>query len=885
MNANSSSTPPQAYQGNQAIPAELTSINRWVCWRLIPDKDGKDKKMPFNPSTGKLASTKDPSTWSDYATALAALSRYSYSGIGFVFSRSDDITGVDIDHCYDPNTGVLSDIASAIMAHCQTYAEFSPSGTGVHLYYHGAKPAGACRKTTAGVEMYDDGRFFTVTGNPVPAQPGVFGSQPTIASSPETLEWIHETYIASKRAKGKAVQKHSDDLPEAAPLSDDDVLTRARLAKNGELFQLLYAGDWQNPALKNPDQPSEPRYGSQSEADQALANLLAFWTRKNTEQIDRLFRASGLMRAKWDEKHHGNERTYGEETIVRACDFTSDTYDPSDAPIFEADGRYYRTRGDATYQITNFRFEPVEMVVSEDETQLTADLVTVTGEVFQLSFLTTDFANLQKFKNIVNKRTISMTYTGSEGDLELLKGFLATLKWTVKRGVKASGIYQHEGRLVFVEGTEAIEHSGELVPSIVQLEKYQSIQSDILRTNVLSPERFAEIAKYLLSYNEPAKTVSVIAWSAACFLKNHLRSYSVKFPHLFLIGEAGSGKSNTLERIILAIFSRVRVVAAGQVTVFTLMKDSASSNTVPQALDEFKPSKIDKMRLNALYNHFRDSYDGHEGQRGRADQSTVYYELLAPLIVAGEESADEAAVRERSIELLFSKKDLKSLEHRQAFRKLEHDREGLQDLGRSLLDTALALDPATAYAWYEEALGTFNQDLPSRVISNLACCAAGLKLLEKLVDGLGLSWDLVFLYSFDTCRKYLEFAAETYLLDGGTSNQSIVEQTFEIIARMKPNPASDFILSDDHKTLYLALGALYDEYTKYRKDHAIVGEVLNYKQFQKQLKFSDMFFEGSVQKRMGDRNVRMCAINYEILKARCDVAYFEDPLLVKGGNS
>jgi hypothetical protein len=58
------------------------------------------------------------------------------------------------------------------------------------------------------------------------------------------------------------------------------------------------------------------------------------------------------------------------------------------------------------------------------------------------------------------------------------------------------------------------------------------------------------------------------------------------------------------------------------------------------------------------------------GIRGRADQQTVQYALLALMLVAGEESADEAAVRERSIELLFSKKDLGSAEYKAVFRKL-----------------------------------------------------------------------------------------------------------------------------------------------------------------------------------------------------------------------
>ena len=87
--------------------------------------------------------------------------------------------------------------------------------------------------------------------------------------------------------------------------------------------------------------------------------------------------------------------------------------------------------------------------------------------------------------------------------------------------------------------------------------------------------------------------------------------------------------------------------------------------------------------MATLYNHFRDSYDGHEGVRGRADLSVVTYDLSAPLIVAGEESADEAAIRERSIELLFSKKDLKNADHRMAFNCILSSEEKLSGLWKN----------------------------------------------------------------------------------------------------------------------------------------------------------------------------------------------------------
>ena len=206
------------------------------------------------------------------------------------------------------------------------------------------------------------------------------------------------------------------------------------------------------------------------------------------------------------------------------------------------------------------------------------------------------------------------------------------------------GIYEHGNNMVFVSVEGAVDKNGAAVNGIIQLDKYRSISSTILDMKCITAPQLQKLGEQLLSYNEPAKAVSILAWISGCFIKEHLRMKNVKFPHLMLIGEAGSGKSNTLERVIMPVFSKTKIVAAGQTTAFTLMKDAASSNTIPMALDEFKPSKIDSYRLAPLLNHFRNSYDGQEGIRGRADQTTVSYELLAPLVVAGEESPDEAAI-------------------------------------------------------------------------------------------------------------------------------------------------------------------------------------------------------------------------------------------------
>ena len=185
-----------------SFPQELKSRKQWVCWRLEPDKDGgKPKKMPINPITGKGAMSNNPNTWTDFKTAVGAYEQYVYTGIGYMFTKDDGYVGVDIDHCYNPETNEFNNIAKAIIAKQPTYAEFSPSGDGIHLYFKGVKPKGSSKSTENGVEMYESARYFTVTGKKLD------GALDTVAEGTDTLAWIHETYIKKARMKKSKKKK------------------------------------------------------------------------------------------------------------------------------------------------------------------------------------------------------------------------------------------------------------------------------------------------------------------------------------------------------------------------------------------------------------------------------------------------------------------------------------------------------------------------------------------------------------------------------------------------------------------------------------------------------------------------------------------------------
>jgi hypothetical protein len=620
------------------FPEELAALRQWVCWRVEPDKNGRATKVPYNPLTGKKANSGNPATWASLAEALDAQGKFNYSGVGFVFTIESGIIGIDIDHCLDED-GQPNEIAAEILQHCpKTYVEISPSGTGLHIFLRGVMPVGGNRNSKTGVEMYNNARYFTMTGNVYP------GAANVVAIDDDSLDFIHEKYIKTSR---KSVSKSRNTA--TINLTDENLLELAQKSKDQERFGQLWRGAWND------------AYPSQSEADYALCRKLAFWSGRDETQVDRLFRQSGLFRAKWDERHNASGESYGAQTVRQACAATEKCYIPKpkieedDTGIFEHDGSYYRKKGDRIHRLTNFIIEPVELLQSEDESQLTCRLVCKRESAVK-KLLTTDFSNLKAFKNVINRGSISFSYFGSEAELELFKSFLSELDWPTKRGVKALGIYKQGKRLVFVTPQGAVGAGGKAVQDFLQMERYKGITTDLLKHKMIDREGMLRLGKLLMSYNEPAKTIPVLGWICGCFIKPHLKNCDIKFPHLFLIGEAGSGKSNTLERIVLPIFAKTGTIASSQITQFPLVQLGSSSNVIPMVFDEFKPSKIDRKSLANLYNHFRDAYDIHEGMRGKPDQTVTTYSLLAPVCVAGEESADETAIRARSIELLFSKK-------------------------------------------------------------------------------------------------------------------------------------------------------------------------------------------------------------------------------------
>jgi putative DNA primase/helicase len=290
-----------------AIPQALLEYDQWLCWRL-EERDGKQTKIPIDPTSGEFASTTDPATWADFETAREQVQFGQEDGLGFVFTDSDPIVGVDLDDCRDPETGMPEEWARDVIQSLDSFTEVSPSGTGYHVLVAGSLPEGRNRKGE--LELYETARFFTVTADHVD------GTPEEIRDREDALAAVYDEYVAPETPDNSEADLESHDERTSGTLDDSELLQKAKNAANGEKFEALYRGNTAG-------------YESHSEADMALCSLLAFWTGGDARQMNRLFRDSGLMREKWDEQHFADGSTYGEKTIERAIAGTSEFYEPA----------------------------------------------------------------------------------------------------------------------------------------------------------------------------------------------------------------------------------------------------------------------------------------------------------------------------------------------------------------------------------------------------------------------------------------------------------------------------------------------------------------------------------------------------------------------------
>lgn len=346
----------QSYKNDKAYekntPYVLRDKEIFVCWKYVYyDQDGnplqKPAKVPFSAKyNGRAKSnSRDGShqnTWATFDEACRAVDKYGYDGVGIMFGTG--VCGVDIDGCV--KDGVISVQAQDIIARLNSYTEYSPSGTGVHILCFGSFPRGA-RNDDIGLEMYSEGRFFTLTGHR-------YGDQYKMAkkadSQPVLEELFRENFSAATSSPGSAKIVNPVGAPTEQTYTSEEIVKRIlKSPRMGGKFKRLCQGlppfVWDEEKqcytqqidghfLKVTGEPDT------SKLDFSFAKMLVFY-RATAEQIDEIYRAQdrtnpveglmveggGLAREKWSRQQ--GAVTYGQYVINNAYQGVSALYDTS----------------------------------------------------------------------------------------------------------------------------------------------------------------------------------------------------------------------------------------------------------------------------------------------------------------------------------------------------------------------------------------------------------------------------------------------------------------------------------------------------------------------------------------------------------------------------
>ena len=298
------------------IPEELRNLKQWGLFHLkyVPERH-KNTKIPLNAYDGTLGKSNDPTTWSEFDIALRALDKYDNAdGLAFYFANG--YVGLDIDNIGSDLQDFFAGAPETSVETFRkltkkTYMEVSQSGKGIHAIFKGKIPGKHRRK--GNYEMYESGRFFALTGNTI-------GSNEIQSLDKSSMKKLYE-FLFGKDKIINISNYHDQPIND---LSVAEMINRMLSSSRGQRDKLFMQRGW------------EKFYTSQSEADLAFANDLAFRTGKNFQKMDTIFRNSSLMRNKWDEKRGAT--TYGIATLNKAINDTANTFSTKDDEALDVYG-------------------------------------------------------------------------------------------------------------------------------------------------------------------------------------------------------------------------------------------------------------------------------------------------------------------------------------------------------------------------------------------------------------------------------------------------------------------------------------------------------------------------------------------------------------------
>lgn len=232
------------------LPAQIRKA-QLINWTLV-----KGKKIPTDAEGKPLINLNKRPITLTFEKAVAVLENGCATGIGLPIVPND-FCGLDLDNCVHDRE--IDPWALQIIMECDSYTEFSPSGTGIHILMTETPNCPNARRLMCGnghIDIFATNGYLTLTGKPVPR----YGRKP-LRRGADVVQVIFERIQPFSHATRKILEHR--------------------------IMRDLWEGKWRR------------HYGSQSEADLALLGFIARYVDYEPKLIEQLFNQSGLCRKKW----------------------------------------------------------------------------------------------------------------------------------------------------------------------------------------------------------------------------------------------------------------------------------------------------------------------------------------------------------------------------------------------------------------------------------------------------------------------------------------------------------------------------------------------------------------------------------------------------------
>ena len=588
-------------------------------------------------------------------------------------------------------------------------------------------------------------------------------------------------------------------------------------------------------------------------------------------------------------------------TLVNASKETFiDSGTKQDKPIeniFEDQFRYYKYYKEQKINISNFIINPKYYIENEGDTQIIGHIVTEEGVIGERTFKTSDFDDVLSFRRALN--SFKTFYIGRVEDLQYIRFIISSKTSDIRKGVTFSGFHRINNQWCFVSEHGALNSEGKATLDIAMQNQYVELNTNILKSDAITKEELLTIAPYLFKFSILKNTAAILGYVCGLFLKEKLKHNKIQYNHLLIEDESSSGKSSAVKYIITPILCMEDgILNAAQCTDFALNKTASSSNFIPLILEEYKPHIIGKYKVDLISGVMRNSYDNYKGIKGVAtlDKNRSFIPR-ASVILSGEVGIEETANIGRSLRVIFATSYFDEVT-KESLEKLKGKSILLNKLGASLLKEGLKMEEEKLKeihsAIFEKAIG--NDIKNDRVKNSIANCMIGIALLKKVFDDLDLNMQECTGFTMKEIISSIERGAYEDLLDGGSSNKTVIEQNFETMNRMAANNELlrnidyDAVLDlDGDFVLRLNYTSFYDRFVKYCREHNVTHEVLPLSSFKKQL--SNMLYCKCYNKPVNfsvrqenpkDKKTFRCAVVYinKLREKNVDVDFIADDTMV-----